>query len=45
MDKEGNLFYKWEVIQNLGEYLSLKDLLNTATLSKEYNHILKKYVK
>lgn len=40
-----NLFYNWDVIQNVGEFLSLKDLLSTATLSKEYNHILKKYVK
>jgi hypothetical protein len=40
-----NLFYKWDVIQNVGEFLSLKDLLSTATLSKEYNHVLKKYVK
>ena len=29
----------------MGDYLSLKDLLSTAVLSKQYNLLLKKYVK
>lgn len=33
------------MLDNLGSFLSLKDLLNTATLSKEYNLMLKKYLK
>lgn len=39
------MFYRWEVLDNLGSFLSLKDLLSTATLSKEYNLMLKKYLK
>lgn len=33
------------MLENIGEYLCLKDLLNTATLSKQFNLMLKKYVK
>ena len=29
----------------MGYYLSLKDLLSTAVLSKQYNLLLKKYLK
>ena len=29
----------------MGDYLSLKDLLSTAVLSKQYNLLLKKYLK
>ena len=43
MEKQ-NLLYSWEVVHNLFPFLSLSEITSTATLSKEWNYMLKKYV-